>query len=67
MGKSLRMVVVFTAALVLMLQTFILPASSSVAADRGVHICDCGKDCKCGTVANKQGKCVCGVEMQKAK
>lgn len=31
----------------------------------GKYTCDCGKDCKCGTISQNPGKCTCGSEMKK--
>ncbi|MHC1728194.1 MAG: hypothetical protein AB9866_19680 [Syntrophobacteraceae bacterium] len=33
----------------------------------GVYSCACGKDCNCGTISQKPGKCVCGKPMKKAE
>jgi hypothetical protein len=32
----------------------------------GGYKCACGKDCKCDTISQKPGKCVCGVGMKKS-
>ena len=51
-------------------------ASMSVAADAGkaplkagdeIYVCNCGKECKCDSMARKASKCACGSEMAKVK
>jgi len=32
-----------------------------------VYACNCGTECKCNTMANKEGNCTCGKTMSKAK
>jgi len=32
----------------------------------GLYSCACGPGCKCGTISQKPGKCVCGKPMKKA-
>jgi hypothetical protein len=32
-----------------------------------VYACNCGIECKCNTMANKEGSCTCGKAMSKAK
>ena len=31
----------------------------------GKYVCNCGPDCKCGTISQNPGKCTCGKEMKK--
>jgi hypothetical protein len=33
----------------------------------GKYTCGCGETCNCGTISQKLGKCVCGVEMKEVK
>ena len=33
----------------------------------GKYTCRCGETCNCGTISQKPGKCVCGIEMKEAK
>jgi len=33
----------------------------------GLYSCACGEGCKCGTISQKPGKCVCGKPMKKAE
>lgn len=65
MKKSVSIVVVFVAALLLVLSQSVIAGSDTAAKQAGTYVCDCGKDCKCGTTAQKDGKCVCGKEMTK--
>jgi hypothetical protein len=32
-----------------------------------VYACNCGEACDCNTISKKQGKCICGKDMVKAK
>jgi hypothetical protein len=33
----------------------------------GKYACACGPECKCGTISQNPGKCVCGTEMKEVK
>jgi hypothetical protein len=33
----------------------------------GLYSCACGEGCKCGTISQKPGKCVCGKAMKKVE
>ena len=33
----------------------------------GKYACACGEACNCGTIAQKPGKCVCGLEMKEVR
>jgi hypothetical protein len=33
----------------------------------GLYMCACGKECDCGTISQKPGKCVCGKPMKKVE
>lgn len=38
-----------------------------LAAGDEVYACDCGPECPCDTLSNKEGDCTCGKPMVKAK
>ncbi len=33
----------------------------------GKYVCDCGPDCKCGTISQKPGNCTCGKKLLEVK
>lgn len=37
------------------------------APQQGKYACGCGEGCKCGTISQKPGKCVCDKDMVKVK
>ena len=34
---------------------------------KGKYACDCGPDCKCGTISQNPGNCTCGKKMMEVK
>ena len=34
---------------------------------KGKYACDCGPDCKCGTISQNPGNCTCGKKMTEVK
>lgn len=65
MKKSLGRVVVLLAVLFMVSSQVVIAGSDSTGKQSDTYVCDCGKDCKCGTAAQNAGKCVCGKEMKK--
>lgn len=65
MRRHVSALLVVVAAMVVLLGQISIAADNPASTGKEVYECNCGKGCKCGTVANQPGKCVCGIDMKK--